>query len=63
MVGASREAVNKAIADFEARGWLWSSPKRFTVLRYDRLARRAGQYTWESVTAPADSATSPPSAD
>ncbi|MDR1806961.1 MAG: Crp/Fnr family transcriptional regulator [Propionibacteriaceae bacterium] len=47
MVGASREAVNKAFAEFNNRGWVWSSTKSFIVLDYDRIVRRAGEWQWE----------------
>jgi CRP/FNR family transcriptional regulator, cyclic AMP receptor protein len=41
LVGASRETVNKALADFAARGWLTLEPRGVTILDADRLARRA----------------------
>jgi len=41
LVGASRETVNKALADFAARGWLVLGAKSVTLLDTDRLVRRA----------------------
>jgi len=42
LVGASRETVNKALADFVARGWVQLSAKSVLVLDADRLRKRAG---------------------
>jgi CRP/FNR family transcriptional regulator, cyclic AMP receptor protein len=41
LVGASRETVNKALADFATRGWLQLSAKSVLLLDPDRLRRRA----------------------
>ncbi len=41
LVGASRETVNKALADFAQRGWLRLEGKSVLILEPDRLARRA----------------------
>ncbi len=41
LVGASRETVNKALADFAARGWLRLEGKSVVLLDEQRLARRA----------------------
>jgi CRP/FNR family transcriptional regulator len=41
LVGASRETVNKALADFAARGWLRLDGKAVVLLDLDRLYRRA----------------------
>jgi CRP/FNR family cyclic AMP-dependent transcriptional regulator len=41
LVGASRETVNKALADFVSRGWLRLEPRSVVILDLDRLARRA----------------------
>jgi CRP/FNR family transcriptional regulator len=41
LVGASRETVNKALADFAARGWLQLSAKSVLLIDPDRLRRRA----------------------
>jgi len=41
LVGASRETVNKALADFSARGWLQLHAKSVLILDRERLARRA----------------------
>lgn len=41
LVGASRETVNKALADFAHRGWLTLGAKAVTLLDTDRLHRRA----------------------
>ena len=41
LVGASRETVNKALADFSSRGWMRVDSRAVTILDADRLARRA----------------------
>lgn len=41
LVGASRETVNKALADFAARGWLRLEGKSVVILDRERLLRRA----------------------
>ena len=41
LVGASRETVNKALADFASRGWLTLEPRSVLLLDVDRLQRRA----------------------
>ena len=41
LVGASRETVNKALADFAYRGWLRLEGKSVVILDRERLARRA----------------------
>jgi CRP-like cAMP-binding protein len=41
LVGASRETVNKALAEFAARGWLRLDGKAVVVLDRHRLERRA----------------------
>jgi CRP-like cAMP-binding protein len=41
LVGASRETVNKALADFASRGWLRLEGKSVVILDHERLARRA----------------------
>ncbi len=41
LVGASRETVNKALADFASRGWLRLESRAVTLLDTDRLGRRA----------------------
>ncbi|MDQ6874308.1 MAG: Crp/Fnr family transcriptional regulator [Actinomycetota bacterium] len=41
LVGASRETVNKALADFAGRGWLRLEGKTVVILDDHRLARRA----------------------
>ena len=41
LVGASRETVNKALADFAARGWMRVDSRAVTILDADRLSRRA----------------------
>lgn len=41
LVGASRETVNKALADFAGRGWLRVDSRAVTILDEERLARRA----------------------
>jgi CRP/FNR family transcriptional regulator, cyclic AMP receptor protein len=41
LVGASRETVNKALADFAARGWIQLAAKSVLVTDADRLRKRA----------------------
>ena len=41
LVGASRETVNKALADFAQRGWIVLEQKSVLILELDRLQRRA----------------------
>ena len=41
LVGASRETVNKALADFASRGWLRLEGKGVVILDRERLSRRA----------------------
>ena len=41
LVGASRETVNKALADFASRGWLRLEGRAVVLLDRDRLTRRA----------------------
>ncbi len=41
LVGASRETVNKALADFASRGWLRLEGKSVVILDPERLARRS----------------------
>jgi CRP/FNR family transcriptional regulator, cyclic AMP receptor protein len=41
LVGASRETVNKALADFAGRGWLRLEARAVLLLDVNRLSRRA----------------------
>jgi CRP/FNR family cyclic AMP-dependent transcriptional regulator len=41
LVGASRETVNKALADFVARAWIRVEQKSVSILDLERLQRRA----------------------
>ena len=41
LVGASRETVNKALADFASRGWLRLEARAVVLLDVERLERRA----------------------
>ncbi|GAB3752210.1 MULTISPECIES: Crp/Fnr family transcriptional regulator [Microlunatus] len=41
LVGASRETVNKALADFAARGWIRLEPRSVTLIDVERVERRA----------------------
>jgi CRP/FNR family cyclic AMP-dependent transcriptional regulator len=41
LVGASRETVNKALADFSARGWLRIESRAVVILDAEGLSRRA----------------------
>lgn len=40
LVGASRETVNKALADFAQRGWIRLEARAVMVLDYERLLKR-----------------------
>ena len=42
LVGASRETVNKALAEFAQRGWVKLEPKAVLLVETERLSRRAG---------------------
>jgi CRP-like cAMP-binding protein len=42
LVGASRETVNKALADFAGRGFLRLEGRAVVILDIERLTRRAG---------------------
>jgi CRP/FNR family cyclic AMP-dependent transcriptional regulator len=42
LVGASRETVNKALADFAQRGWVKLEPRAVLLVETERLSRRAG---------------------
>ncbi len=41
LVGASRETVNKALADFATRGWIKLEARAVVLIDVDRLRRRA----------------------
>ena len=41
LVGASRETVNKALADFAARGWVKLEPRAVLITDTERLLKRA----------------------
>jgi CRP/FNR family transcriptional regulator, cyclic AMP receptor protein len=41
LVGASRETVNKALADFASRGWIRLEARAVVINDVDRLSRRA----------------------
>jgi len=41
LVGASRETVNKALADFASRGWLRLEARAVVLLQIDRLQQRS----------------------
>ena len=41
LVGASRETVNKALADFAARGWLQLAAKSVLLMEPERLRKRS----------------------
>ena len=41
LVGASRETVNKALADFASRGWLRLEPRSVVIMDIERMKRRA----------------------
>jgi CRP-like cAMP-binding protein len=40
LVGASRETVNKSLADFVARGWIRLDGRSVVLLDYERLLKR-----------------------
>jgi len=42
LVGASRETVNKALAEFAQRGWVKLEPRAILLVETERLNRRAG---------------------
>jgi CRP-like cAMP-binding protein len=41
LVGASRETVNKALADFAQRNWIKLEPRAVIILEFERLQKRA----------------------
>ena len=41
LVGASRETVNKALADFVQRGWIRLESRQVLILDVERLGKRA----------------------
>jgi len=41
LVGASRETVNKALADFVTRGWIKLEARAVVLMDVERLRRRA----------------------
>ena len=41
LIGASRETVNKSLADFDARGWLRREGRTLILMDLERLKRRA----------------------
>jgi CRP-like cAMP-binding protein len=41
LVGASRERVNKAIAQFVRLGWIEQGERRYKLVKREELARRA----------------------
>ena len=41
LVGASRETVNKALADFSQRGWIRMEQRQVTLMDIDRLEQRS----------------------
>jgi len=41
LVGASRETVNKALADFQNRGWIRLEQRGVELVEVERLSRRA----------------------
>ncbi len=41
LVGASRETVNKALADFVQREWIKLEPRAVLLLDLERLTRRS----------------------
>ena len=40
LVGASRETVNKALADFASRGWVKLEPRAVIIMNYERMVKR-----------------------
>jgi len=43
LIGASRENVNKALAEFSGRGWIRLADKGVMILDSERLMQRARQ--------------------
>jgi DNA-binding GntR family transcriptional regulator len=41
LVGASRETVNKALADFASRGWIKLEPRAVIILQIEKLLKRS----------------------
>ena len=41
LVGASRETVNKALADFAGRGWLRLEGRSVLIIDLERLSKRS----------------------
>ena len=41
LVGASRETVNKALADFASRGWVRLEARAVVILDEERLSKRS----------------------
>ena len=41
LVGASRETVNKALADFVQREWIKLEPRAVLIIDIERLVKRA----------------------
>jgi len=41
LVGASRETVNKALADFVQRKWIKLEPRAVQIIEIERLRKRA----------------------
>jgi CRP-like cAMP-binding protein len=41
LVGASRETVNKALADFAGRNWLKLDGRAVLITDYERLSKRS----------------------
>jgi CRP/FNR family transcriptional regulator, cyclic AMP receptor protein len=52
LLGASRETVNKALADFATRGWIRVESKTVHIIQPKRLAARAGLVTSAQVARP-----------
>ena len=42
LVGAARETVNKALADFAAKGWVRLESRSVIITDMERIVRRAG---------------------
>ena len=60
LVGASRETVNKALADFASRGWLRLEARSVVILDLERLKRRATHDPSHVDDPPTHSMTRPP---
>src|SRR5699024_298506 len=62
LVGASRETVNKALADFASRGWIRLEARAVLLMDVERLRRRARCHHAPLSTSPGSYAVAPAAA-